>query len=262
MKTITSRENAQFKQLKVLASNVPARKRGGLALAEGIHLCQAYLQQGWPVQCVVSEAALAHAEVQPILQQCLAQNLTCLQLPNAMFTEISQLEHGIGILFVIEVPQPVLPSRLRQDAVLLDQVQDPGNMGSILRSAAAAGIKQIFCSVGCVQCWSAKVLRAGMGAHFLLEIYENVNLTDMIGATDIAVLATSSYAKTAVYDMPLTQPVAWLFGNEGQGVAPDLLELAQHQVVLPHLGAMESLNVAACAAICFFEQVRQKREKQ
>jgi TrmH family RNA methyltransferase len=141
---------------------------------------------------------------------------------------------------------------------LLDNLQDPGNLGSILRSAAAAGIEYVFCSKGTAFAWSPKVLRAGMGAHFGLKILENVDLADLIGAAKIPVLATSSHVPERVYDMDLSQPVAWLFGHEGQGVSHDLLELATYRVSIPHLGTMESLNVAACAAICLFEQVRQK----
>ncbi len=136
-------------------------------------------------------------------------------------------------------------------------MQDPGNVGSILRSAAAAGIKQVYCSAGTAFCWSPKVLRAAMGAHFVLEIFENVELAALVRASQIAVLATSGYAKQRVYDVDLRQPVAWLLGHEGQGVADDLMALATHRVVIPHAGRVESLNVAACAAVCFFEQLRQ-----
>lgn len=258
LKIIQSRENALFKQLKQLATSSQARKREGLALAEGIHLAQSCLPHALPRYCVLSASAVDHPEVAPLLQACLAKKVECLQLDDKLFAQLSQLENGIGILFVLAPPQATLPARLEQDAVLLDQIQDPGNMGSILRSAAAAGIKQVFCSPGCVQCWSPKVLRAGMGAHFVLEIFENVALQELITHSAIDVLATSSHAEQVVYDMDLRSPHAWIFGNEGQGVSPELLQMAARQVALPHLGVMESLNVAACAAICFFEQVRQK----
>ncbi len=259
MKIITSRENPHYKQLKLLSSNAPMRKRGGMAIAEGVHLCVAYLQNATPELCVISEEALFNKEVAGILDQCEAREIVCLQLPKAMFDEISHVERGVGILFVIAVPRPVAPSVLQQDAVLLDQVQDPGNMGSILRSAAAAGVTQIFCGSGCVQCWTPKVLRAGMGAHFLLNIYDAVDLQALIVKAQVPVLATSSHAAQVVYDTDLRAPVAWMFGNEGQGVSQHLLELVTQNVALPHIGAMESLNVAACAAICLFEQLRQRR---
>ncbi len=183
--------------------------------------------------------------------------MQCILLPLALYQGLSQVEHGIGILFVIATHEATLPAALTESAVLLDNLQDPGNLGSILRSAATAGIKHVLCSSGTAICWSPKVLRAGMGAHFLLNIVENVDLAEVMGSAKIPVLATSSHVEKRIYDIDLRQPVAWLFGHEGQGVAEDLLALATQQVTIPHLGAMESLNVAASAAVCFFEQVRQ-----
>jgi TrmH family RNA methyltransferase len=144
------------------------------------------------------------------------------------------------------------------NAVVLDNLQDPGNLGSILRSAAGAGIKQVFCSAGSASAWSPKVLRAGMGAHFLLEIFEGVDLYAMLSHSSIPILATSSHTTTTIYQSDLNRPVAWLFGHEGQGVDPRLMALATDTVTIPQKAEIESLNVAASAAICFFEQVRQQ----
>jgi TrmH family RNA methyltransferase len=102
------------------------------------------------------------------------------------------------------------------------------------------------------------VLRAAMGAHFVLEIFENVDLASVVRTARVPVLATSGYASERIYDVDLSGPVAWLLGHEGQGVSDALLNLATHRVVIPHAGAVESLNVAACAAVCFFEQLRQQ----
>jgi TrmH family RNA methyltransferase len=132
-------------------------------------------------------------------------------------------------------------------------------VGSILRSAAAAGVRQVFCAPGTAFCWSPKVLRAAMGAHFVLDIFENVDLPALVDGAAIPVLATSGYAKDRIYDVDLRGPVAWVFGHEGQGVSDQLLGLASRTVVIPHLGKVESLNVAACAAVCFFEQLRQNQ---
>ena len=153
------------------------------------------------------------------------------------------------------------PSRaIEPDAptVVLDRLQDAGNVGSILRSAAALGFAQVVALKGTAALWSPKVLRAGMGAHFGLEIHEQVDLALLVGTASVPVLATSSHADATLYETELRQPVAWLFGHEGQGVSADLLALATQRLAIPHLGEMESLNVAASAAICLFEQVRQK----
>jgi RNA methyltransferase, TrmH family len=259
MKTISSRDNPLYKELKHLASSSHVRRKAGRTLLDGVHLCQAYLQQvGMPPLCVISENSLEHGEVAAIVQQCEASRIQCICLPESLYQAISQVEHGVGLLFVVDTPQTMMPAKLAHSAVLLDNLQDPGNLGSILRSAAAAGIGYVFCSKGTALAWSPKVLRAGMGAHFLLQIIENVDLHALISSTKVPILATSSHAAQRVYDIDLTQPVAWLFGHEGQGVSAELLALATHQVSIPHLGAVESLNVAASAAVCFFEQVRQK----
>lgn len=263
MKSISSRDNALYKELKQLATNAQARRKSGRSLLDGVHLAEAYLQQsGKPELCVVAESAIYHAEVATILAQCEAEGCQCISLPDPLYQALSQVENGVGLLLLIATPQPQAPEVLTTSAVLLDGLQDPGNLGSILRSAAAAGIRQVFCSGGTAAAWSPKVLRAGMGAHFLLDVFENADLLSLCKSSKIPVLATSSYAQETIYQIDLTQEVAWLFGHEGQGVADDLMEAAGVKVVIPHLGHMESLNVAAAAAVCFFEQARQKQSSR
>jgi len=259
IQSISSRDNPLYKQLKRLAASAQIQRKANQAVLDGVHLCDAYLQQvGLPVFCVVSEAFSTHHEVAPLFARCSSATVQCILLPDALFQGLSQLEHGVGLLFVIDLPAQAMPAALTQSAVLLDRLQDPGNLGSILRSAAAAGIDMVFCSPGTAFAWSPKVLRAGMGAHFVLKIFENVALAPLIQASTAPVLATSSHATKRLYDLDLHRSVAWLFGHEGQGVERSLLALASHQVAIPHLGEVESLNVAASAAVCFFEQVRQK----
>jgi len=259
MKLISSRDNSLFKELKQLASSSQARRKAARTLLDGVHLCQAYLEHvGNPLMCVVSENSQSDPEVAAVIQDCEAARVQSITLPESLYQVLSQVEHGVGLLFVIDTPQVIKPDSLVESAVLLDNLQDPGNLGSILRSAAAAGIKRVFCSKGTVFAWSPKVLRAGMGAHFVLEIIESVDLASIVQSASIPILATSSYAEQRIYDIDLSHPVAWLFGHEGQGVSDELLELATHTVSIPHLGAVESLNVAASAAVCFFEQLRQR----
>jgi len=259
MKSITSRDNPLYKELKHLAGSAQARRKEARTLLDGVHLCEAYLHfVGKPLFCVVGESALSHHEVLPIVAQCEERAASCISLPDALFSALSQVENGVDILFLIDTPASQAAPALRDNAVLLDNLQDPGNLGSILRSAAAAGIRQAYCSAGCVSAWSPKVLRAGMGAQFMLQVFENVDLGALIEGSAVAVLATSSHATRTIYQLDLRQPAAWLFGHEGQGVAPELLDLATQQVAIPHRGQIESLNVAASAAVCFFEQMRQQ----
>ena len=259
MKSITSRDNPFYKELKQLATSSQIRRKAGRTLLDGVHLCQAYCQHiGMPQLCIVAEEALNHPEIVPLLAQCERAGAVCISLPHALYHALSQVDNGVGLMFVIQTPNPEFPAELKQSSVLLDNLQDPGNLGSILRSAAAAGIQNIFCSQGTAFAWSPKVMRAGMGAHFLLNIFENVVLEEVLANAAIPVLATSSHTKQTIYQVNLNQPVAWLFGHEGQGVSPSLMAMATQTVTIPQQAAIESLNVAASAAICFFEQVRQQ----
>lgn len=259
MKIISSRENPFYKELKHLASSSQARRKAGRTLLDGIHLCETYLQhESMPVFSVVSESAILFPEVERILTQCHAKNVQCITMPDALYQTISQVENGIGLLFVIDIPYRNMPFRTTHSVVALDSLQDPGNLGSILRSAAAADIKDIFCGKGTVFAWSPKVLRAGMGAHFVLNIHENTDLVALLSTFTIPIVATSSYAGKNVYDMNLRRAVVWLLGHEGKGISKELLGLATEQVKIPHSAQIESLNVAASAAVCFFEQIRQK----
>lgn len=260
MKIISSRDNARYKELKQLATSAGARRKTGATLLEGIHLCSTYLQLvGNPTLCVVSEAGLQHAEVGPVIDLCEQRGVPCLGLPENLYQALSPVEHGVGLLFLIAVPQVTAPEAIAGSTVLLDGLQDPGNLGSILRSAAAAGIETVYCGEGSAAAWSPKVLRAGMGAHFLLKIVENVDLIALADQAQVPVVATSLDARTSLFEADLRPPVAWVFGNEGRGVAPALLERATMRITIPQPGPVESLNVAACAAICLFEQVRQRR---
>ena len=279
LRSIQSRDNAQYKQLRQWASSAQARRKSGMTLLDGVHLCEAWLQhRGVPALCVVAESALSHPEVAALVAQCESNansnaksnsntNSTavvaeCVLLPDALFTPLGQVEHGVGILFAVKVPDAASighasPS-LQNAALLLDSVQDPGNLGTILRTAAAAGIQQIFCGSGTASVWSPKVLRAGMGAHFVLEIYEDVDLVQLIRQASVPVYATQPDAPKTIYTADLRAPSAWLFGHEGQGVTEQLLALATERLSIPQSAQVESLNVAASVAICLFEQRRQQ----
>jgi TrmH family RNA methyltransferase len=266
IQSITSRDNPLYKQVRQLATSSQARRQSGRTLLDGIHLCEVYLQQrGMPALCVISQSSLTHPEAGPLIQRCDAGQTHCILIPDTLFKAVSQVEHGVDLLFVIDTTQvDELTSQvdrlplLTKNAILLDNIQDPGNLGSILRSAAAAGVDSIWCSPGTASAWAPKVLRAGMGAHFFLNITEQADLSALIASSTVPVIATSSHSDYTIYALNLKQPVAWLFGHEGQGVAQELLVHATHLACIPQQGAIESLNVAASAAICLFEQVRQR----
>lgn len=256
MKTIASRDNAIFKDLRRLARSNAAQREEGVALLEGVHLAQALLDAGaMPRRCFVGRSALDDREVGALLDRVEPGRVLVLEDP--LYAQVSQLEQGVAILVEIDVPRPPWPTIIETTAVLLDRVQDPGNVGSILRSAAAAGIGDVFLSPDCAGAWSSKVLRAGMGAHVHLRIHEGCDPTSLKAIARIPCIATSSHATATVHGVDLRQEVLWMFGNEGQGLAAELMAGAT-AIRIPQPGKGESLNVAAAAAVCFFEQVRQR----
>ena len=251
MKAITSRDNPLYKELKNLASSSQVRRKSGRTLLDGIHLCQAYWQHlGPPQLCVVSESSRTHHEVELIVEQCLAKATQIICLPDALYQALSQVEHGIGLMFIIATPNPEFPLKLNASSVVLDNLQDPGNLGSILRSAAAAGIENVFCSFGTAFAWSPKVMRAGMGAHFALDLFEGMDVDSALASLETPVVCTSSHQGGLLQLQPLPWPCAWAFGHEGQGLSDELLRRCCVTVRIGQPGGEESLNVAAAAAIC------------
>ncbi|MDP2961520.1 MAG: RNA methyltransferase [Sulfurimicrobium sp.] len=252
---ITSRDNTVFKSLKKLAQNGRERKKTGLALLDGEHLIAGFVERiGQPQLLVVSPAGLQRVEIRTLQEALPSVPLTLMS--DALFREIAPVETPTGILARVAIPRLPLAEKI-QFAVFLETLQDPGNLGSILRSAAAAGAQAAYLSAGCADAWSPRVLRGGMGAHFHLPIREGVNLVEIAENFVGDVVVTSLQAEVDLFELDLGGPVAFVIGNEGAGVSPSLQQAATQRVRIPMPGAMESLNAAAAAAICFFERVRQ-----
>lgn len=259
MKRITSRDNPHFKVLKKLCQSGRERRKSGRILLDGIHLIESYVQcVGVPEEIVVSESGSCRDEIAGALTRFESGGMVSL-LADGLFADLATVETPSGIMAV--VPQPRCARGLNQetDAVLLDGVQDPGNLGSVLRSAAAAGFSQILLSPDCAQAWSPKALRAAMGAHFLLDLHEGCDLSSFLGGYRGQAIVTALENSADIFTLDLKGPVAWVFGSEGQGVRPEVAAFVQQRVRIPMPGRVESLNVAAAAAICLFEAVRQRQ---
>lgn len=207
---------------------------------------------------VCTQRALEKPEVQKIASVTEKLGVPSILLDEANFKSISSVDNGIGLVFVISIPTLPETAGIQDNALLLEDIQDPGNLGTILRTAAAAGITHVFTSINSASAWSPKVLRAGMGAHFALQVHEDCDLSQLIKDTETRVLATNLLATETIYQKDLSTPTAWLFGNEGQGVSEELLANNVEQVIIPQNSNVESLNVAASVAICLFEQARQR----
>jgi TrmH family RNA methyltransferase len=257
MKLIQSRENPQVRALLKLAASSRERRKTGTTVLEGENLLRAYHDAGGKAELVaLSEAAYARPQLRQLLETVNAK--TRLLLADGLVDKMSELVSGTGVLAVVKTPNPEpIPLEL-SSCVLLENVQDPGNLGSILRTAAAAGIPHVFLSPGSVFAWSPKVVRAGMGAHFLLSIHEDADFRGLLAHFDGRVVATAVRAERSLHEADLRGPVAWIFGNEGAGLSEEARRLATDTLCIPMPGQAESLNLAAAAAICLFEQVRQR----
>jgi TrmH family RNA methyltransferase len=251
---IRSRDNPSLAAVRRLLRDPGGYRRDGtLVWLEGDHLLRAALDRGRRLQQVLlTEAAWQRPELRALAQG--AERVLC--VPEALFAELSTLESPAGIGALVERP-PLAPLRDDLGTVLLDRLQDAGNVGSILRSAAALGAAQVVALKGTAALWSPKVLRAGMGAHFALQLHEGLTLQDLQPLRQPWV-ATSSHADALLHRTALPQPCVWLFGHEGQGVAPQLQARCALSLRIAQPGGEESLNVAAAAAICLHEAVRQR----
>ena len=190
-----------------------------------------------------------------------AANAHWLILDDRLFGELDLLPSPSPVLAVVDIPQRALPARLGEggDIIVLDRVQDPGNVGAILRTAAAAGVQTLLTTPGTAACWAPKVLRAGMGGHFVLDIVENVTQDALQAlAAHLPLAGTVLQGGQSLYGTDLRSPLAWVFGNEGEGIAPALQERLGLRLTIPQAAGVESLNVAASAAVCLFEQRRQR----
>jgi len=259
MKQISSAANPRYKALRKLAQSSNERRKTGLSVLDGVHLVAAYrAHAGLPRSIAVSRSGLANPEVRALLEAM--QGVETVALGDALFAGLSSVATPTGIVAVVETPRPRPAAQGMDACVMLEDLQDPGNLGSILRSCAAAGVTHVLLSKGSVHAWSPRVLRAGMGAHFMLSIHEETDLVAAARDFPGTLLATRTRAPRTVFDTELSGKVGFMFGNEGAGLSAALLAAAHSVVSIPMPGRTESLNVAAAAAVCLFERVRQRRQ--
>jgi TrmH family RNA methyltransferase len=265
MKVLSSRSNPMYRQWQ--ADFKHAGRPGHGAWLEGVHLCQAWLQhRGQPQWGLFAQESADHADIMAIAHQTeLARQVW---MPQKLLDGLSTLVTAPPVIFIGQIHEPARLDDLLTTSVLLDSIQDPGNVGTILRTVAAAGVGDVFTGRGTAACWSPKVLRAGQGAQFCLSMHESIDLAKLIALQQtnpkrLPVMVTTLDAQAeSLYETDLRREVIWVFGHEGRGVSPELVELADHRVYIPHdTQAVESLNVTSAAAICLFEQRRQRLTK-
>lgn len=253
---ITSDKNSTVKLIKALLTQARQRKKQGKTVIEGVHLIDAALRSDYPIaQVILAESAHHHPEVQQILSR-LPTYTPLLILSDALYESTRSLGTGIDVMAIIDIPTPPL-SIIDDDCLILNDVQDSGNVGTLLRTAAAVGIHHVLCTTGTAQVWSPKTLRAGMGAQFALTVYEGLDTKEVLDCVKTPLLATSSHTDTVIYNHDLSAPVAWIMGHEGQGVCDEMMQCAM-PIALPQPNGQESLNVAIAGSLCLYETLRQR----
>jgi TrmH family RNA methyltransferase len=253
VKAITSRDNPLLQRVRKIGSDPAAYRKLGEVWIEGEHLCSAFVQRGGAVaQAIVSESGWQ----QPSVRQLANTAAVVALLPDALMAGLSTLESPTPLGFVLPWTGAAVLD-LARASIVLDRLQDAGNVGNILRSASAFGFTQVIAIKGTAALWSPKVLRAGMGAHFGLHLVEGLS-DDALAAFEPPLLATSSHAARALHEVALPWPCAWVMGHEGQGISAALMARCAESLRIPQPGGEESLNVAAAAAVCLYESARQR----
>ena len=254
LKRIDSRDNPLVRRLRRLVASARDCRKEGSTVLEGLHLVAAYEAAQGPVEAlVVCESRAGTGEIAAYLA---GRSAVC--LPDGLFRSLGTLDNPSGVLALAPIPESPTALPTAVDCVLLDGVQDPGNVGTLIRTAAAAGVGHVLLSPDCAGAWLPKVLRAGQGAHFAVALYEAIDLESFLATYRESVAATCLAGSAPPWEARLETPVAWIFGAEGRGVRTSLLEWAGIRVRIPMAGGVESLNVAAAAAICLFEMRRQR----
>jgi len=261
MQRVISRHNPRLRDAARLIASSRERRKQGRCVIEGEHLIGVYLDRyGAPEMLLVNEEVMERPSVRAIAAHNPARTLI---VPSRLFADLAVLPADVGMLAVVSTPQPSVQAGA-DFCLLLEDVQDPGNVGSMLRSAAASGVDQVILSKHCAFAWSPKVLRAAQGAHFLLDIHHDVDLAAWAASyrKNGRVVASVTIGGASVYSTALSGRIAIAIGNEGAGVSSALLSQADMRVTIPMPGRMESLNAAAAAAVLLFECVRQRRSTE
>lgn len=254
MTVLRSRENPRVKRWRELTHDASARRKHRAAILEGAHLVTAALNAGNPIKVLILSASGAEkAELASLVRH---YGKTPVLVSDAVFRAIADAQAPSGIAAEIGIPESGPDLAGSSACVFLERVQDPGNVGAILRSAAAFGIRDVVLGRGCADAWSPKVLRAGTGAHFSLRIAEEADLAEAVTRFGETLVCTAPREGTPLPHAQLPPRIGWIFGAEGQGVSRELAARARIKVTIPMAGLAESLNVAAAAAICFYEASR------
>jgi TrmH family RNA methyltransferase len=257
LKSITSRDNPAYTAMHRLVSKSSERKASGRSVLDGAHLVGAFLDSGrTPEEVIVNRAGAEDPEIAGLVRRSAPAPVT--QLSDALFKSLSTVESPTGIIASVLTPQPGAVPADASLVLRLEDIQDPGNVGTLLRSAAAAGVGHVLLSPQCAFAWSPKVLRAAMGAHFALNLLEGADLCGFADWYKGTVIALMGREGVSLYDLDLRGPCAFVVGNEGAGISADLAGSAKVRARIPTTARVESLNAGIAGAVALFECTRQR----
>jgi TrmH family RNA methyltransferase len=252
-KHIVSRDNPVFKYMKKLAENARERRAEGKTLLDGVHLIETYVEAFGEPELIIIPEGKSSLEATQLMQQL--EHVNTMMLPTLMFAELTPVASSTGILALTKTTQITPPNEVKF-ALMLEDIQDPGNLGSMLRTALGAGVEAVYLSKGCTDAFSPKCLRGGQGAQFYLPIIEGADLLQVMRDFEGETYATTMDGES-LYAQDLKGATAFIIGNEGAGLSAKLIAAASHKISIPMHQNLESLNAGAAAAVCLFERARQ-----
>jgi TrmH family RNA methyltransferase len=257
---ITSVHNPKVQAIRKLQTQSRTRREEGKFVIEGVRLAEEALGSSWQVQEVWFTDQLDERG-KPVLDGFAARGVPVEQVAQPVMKAVSETETPQGILVVLRLqtlPIPQNPNFI----LVLDGVRDPGNLGTILRTAAAAGVQAVLLAPGCADAFAPKVIRSGMGAHFRLPIlhpgWEDIHRILKTPGRNLRVYLADSTGGSAYTQVDFKSPMALIVGGEAGGSGSDAALLADEKVHIPMPGGSESLNVGIAASILIFEVIRQR----
>ncbi|MCX8114509.1 MAG: RNA methyltransferase [Burkholderiaceae bacterium] len=257
MKSIASEANPRYRAWLRLAESPRQIRLAGRTLAEGIHVIEAARAAAHPIEALLVRRGAQGQAVERLAAQLAHEGVACYELSPALFDRLSPVERGAGLIAVIAVTHAPEPRDLAADALYLDGVQDPGNVGALLRVAAAAGVRHVLAGPGTAALWAPKVVRAAQGAHFALALYDVADPAHLKQALRGPWFGADAHAATSLWEVALpSAPIGWIFGAEGRGLSAAARAVCDAYVTIPMASAVESLNVESAAAVCLFERRR------
>lgn len=257
MKSIASAANPTFKRWLRLVTSPREVRVQRRTFAEGPHLAEAIFHARHPVEALVIRRGADRPDASHWIDAFAGAGAAGFELPAALFDRLSPVERGSGVLLLIPLPGDAPLEK--GDALFFDGIQDPGNAGALLRVAAAAGVRNVLAAPGTVALWSPKVLRGAQGAHFRLRLQEDVSAADLSRICPMTWVGASAHGGTPLWSTKLTdEAVGFAVGAEGAGLSPETSAACARHVSIPLANGVESLNVAAAAAVCLFERRRQR----